>query len=381
MSLDRRAAILLSTALAAWGCGAAAPLPPPARAPGAPAVHAASPLGAAADAPRGRPTHDGQHDFDFDFGTWKTETSRLRHPLSGSAEWLEMNGVTVVRKVWGGKANLAELESDGPTGHLELLSLRLYDPEARQWSLHFAVSTVGTLSVPMVGDFHDGRGEFYDQESYEGRTILVRFTFESLGADAARSEQAFSDDGGKTWEINWINRYTRLPDTPPDQAVAGAPARGASAGESHDFDFNVGSWKTRISRPTAALAGATADRAMSGTVDVRKVWNGRAELEEVEAEGPDGRFEDLSLFLYDPAARQWSMTFANSKRGRMSVPAIGSFQNGRAELFDQEVVDDKAVFVRVVWSDIAADSHAFEQSFSADGGKTWEPNFVARVTR
>jgi hypothetical protein len=155
---------------------------------------------------------DGQHDFDFDIGTWKTHTSRLQHPLSGSATWIEMEGTTVVRKVWNGRANLAELESDGPTGHLELLSLRLYDPQARQWNLNFATSNVGVPSVPMIGEFKNGRGEFFDQEPFNGRTILVRFTMLPITPDSARSEQAFSADGGKTWEVNWINKYTRVKD-------------------------------------------------------------------------------------------------------------------------------------------------------------------------
>jgi hypothetical protein len=115
-----------------------------------------------------------------------------------------------VAPVWGGKGNIAEFESDGPQGHLELLSLRLFDPNAKQWSLNFATSNVGQRSVPMVGEFKDGRGVFYDQEQYGGRTILVRFSMIPISATEARSEQAFSADGGKTWETNWINRYTRI---------------------------------------------------------------------------------------------------------------------------------------------------------------------------
>ena len=141
---------------------------------------------------------DGQHDFDFDIGTWKVHISRLQHPLTGSTTWSELNGTIVVRKVWDGRANLAESHADGPAGHLELLSLRLYDPRSRQWSLNFASSSSGTLSVPMVGEFKNGRGEFIDQEPFNGRTILVRFVILSITSISGRSEQAFSDDGGKT---------------------------------------------------------------------------------------------------------------------------------------------------------------------------------------
>jgi hypothetical protein len=174
-----------------------------------------------ADAPAVLVSDDGQHAFDFDIGTWKTHSTRLLHPLEDSKEWIQMDGVTVVRPVWAGKANIAELESDGPKGHLSLISLRLYDPTARQWNLNFATSGVGILnasgdaqSVPMIGRFEHGRGEFYDQEPFNGRTIWVRFRIQPLSPTTARSEQAFSDDNGKTWETNWINDYTRVPAQP-----------------------------------------------------------------------------------------------------------------------------------------------------------------------
>jgi hypothetical protein len=157
--------------------------------------------GATAQAPAPR---DGQHDFDFDIGVWKTHLRRLVHPLSGSSSWTELDGTTVVRKIWDGRANLAELETDSASGHLSVLSLRLYDPQARQWSLNTANARVGTLGVPTIGEFKAGRGEFFDQETFNGRMILVRNVWSDITADSCRFEQAFSDDGGKTWEVNWI---------------------------------------------------------------------------------------------------------------------------------------------------------------------------------
>lgn len=160
---------------------------------------------AGAETPR-----DGQHDFDFEIGTWRTRLKRLAHPLSGSSEWLEYEGVTTVRKVWNGRANLVELTADGPDGHFEGLNLRLYNPRSRQWSLNFANSSSGTLGQPTIGGFVDGRGEFYDQEEFNGRAIFVRFVITPLDADTIRFEQAFSDDGGKTWETNWVATDTRM---------------------------------------------------------------------------------------------------------------------------------------------------------------------------
>jgi hypothetical protein len=152
---------------------------------------------------------DGQTDFDFEMGTWHTHLSRLLHPLSGSTTWVEYEGTTIVRKVWNGRANLLEFEATGAAGHIEALSLRLYNPDAHQWSLNFANSAGGALGPPTLGEFRNGRGEFYDQETLNGRAILVRFVISDIKADSCRFEQAFSDDGGKTWEVNWIAVDTR----------------------------------------------------------------------------------------------------------------------------------------------------------------------------
>jgi len=155
---------------------------------------------------------DGQHDFDFEIGAWKTHVSRLQHPLTGSTTWVEYEGSTVVRKIWNGRANLVELEVDSPAGHIEGLSLRLYNPHSHQWSLNFANSNDGTLSQPTIGEFRNGRGEFFDQETLNGRAIFVRFVISNITANSCRFEQAFSDDGGKTWEVNWIATDTRVKD-------------------------------------------------------------------------------------------------------------------------------------------------------------------------
>ena len=155
----------------------------------------------------------GQHDFDWEIGTWKTDLKRLQNPLSGSTTWIDYTGTTEVTKVWDGRANLVELDVTGPSGSIEALSLRLYNPDARQWSLNFSSSRGGTLSPPSIGEFRNGRGEFMSQEYYNGRAILVRFIITRISPDTARFVQSYSDDGGKTWEDNWIAVDTRLPAT------------------------------------------------------------------------------------------------------------------------------------------------------------------------
>jgi hypothetical protein len=155
-------------------------------------------------------SRNGSHDFDFEIGTWKTHLWRLVDPLTGSTKWVEYEGTSIVRKIWGGRANLVELVADGPADHFEGLNLRLYNPQSRQWSLNFAGSKSGTLSPPTIGEFNNGRGEFFSQETMNGRAILVRFVISDITPDSCRFEQAFSDGGGKNWEVNWIATDTRV---------------------------------------------------------------------------------------------------------------------------------------------------------------------------
>jgi hypothetical protein len=187
-------------------------------------------IGLAAATPPGRPVataspRDGQRDFDFEIGSWKTQLSRRLHPLTGSTTWVAYEGTSVVRKVWNGRANLVELDVEGPAGRIQGLSLRLYNPESRQWSLNFSNSAGGTLSPPTIGGFRDGRGEFYSQETLDGRAILVRFVISDITADSCHFEQAFSDDGGKSWEVNWIATDSRVKDAAFHEP---SPARGDS---------------------------------------------------------------------------------------------------------------------------------------------------------
>ena len=154
---------------------------------------------------------DGRHDFDWDIGTWKTHQRRLLHPLTGSSAWVEYHGTDVVRKIWDG-ANVGEIRADGTAGRLELMTLRLYNPQTHEWSVYFSNSTKGALSPPAVGGFHNGRGDFYDQETYDDKTILLRFSVSDITADSCRFEQAFSADGGKTWEVNFIVTETLVRD-------------------------------------------------------------------------------------------------------------------------------------------------------------------------
>jgi len=321
---------------------------------------------------------DGAHDFDFSFGTWKMHLSRLLHPLTGSTKWIQLDGVSVVSKVWNGRANLVEFEVSGSLAHIQGLSLNLYNPSSHQWSLNFASASDGTLDEPTIGEFRNGRGDFYNQESFGGRTILIRKSYLDVTPNSNRFEEAFSDDGGKTWEVNWVANFTRsdshAPEIKPHQTLT------SYAGQ-YDFDFEIGNWNTNIHRLLHRLTGSTTWTDYEGTIAVREVWDGRANLGELEAVGAAGRLEGLSLRLYNPQSHQWGLNFASSTDGTLGQPMIGEFRRGRGEFFDVEPYKSKSILVRSIFSGITANSAQSEQAFSNDGGKTWEINLVEADTR
>ncbi|WP_285746538.1 hypothetical protein [Lentzea sp. NBRC 105346] len=159
----------------------------------------------------GNASTDGQRDFDWEIGTWCTSVRVLAEPLSESPDqWLQFTGTSVVRPLLDRRANVVELAVSGTNGRIEGLSLRLYEPQAQRWSLTFVNIRDGLLTPAVYGGFHDGVGEFFGDDQLGGRPIKVRFLIHRQGADTARFEQAFSADGGTTWETNWIAVDTRV---------------------------------------------------------------------------------------------------------------------------------------------------------------------------
>jgi hypothetical protein len=152
----------------------------------------------------------------------------------------------------------------------------------------------------------------------------------------------------------------------------------------HDFDFDIGEWHTHIKRFLDPFAGDSQSIELDGTVTVRKVWNGKAQLEEIEVDGPKGHWEGLSLLLYNPSAHQWSQSYVNSRVGALSssAAAVGEFKDGRGVLIGQDSSTyDKTILVKAVWSGIKPDSHQYEEWYSQDGGATWVLSFTANLTR
>jgi hypothetical protein len=160
----------------------------------------------------GAKAHDGAHDFDFLIGNWKAHVRRLPERLVSSNQWVEYNGISNHKKLLDSNANFEEFDVSGhePAQRIKAQTLRLYNPESRQWSIYPLDLDKGLLQMPpVVGEFNGKRGEFYNQQEWKGRSVLVRYVWQDLAPRSARMEQSFSADGGKTWEVNWICELTR----------------------------------------------------------------------------------------------------------------------------------------------------------------------------
>jgi hypothetical protein len=162
-----------------------------------------------------RAAHDGQRDFDYLLGSWNIHLKKRLRPLSGSNEWVEFDGKVICRKIWDGRAEVEEFFVDNSEKNIHItgLAVRLYNPKSHQWSIYWADSKNGTMDPSaQVGEFKDGRGEFYGTDTLDGKAIYIRFIWTMTTSASPHFEQSFSDDGGKTWEVNWITNQTRAND-------------------------------------------------------------------------------------------------------------------------------------------------------------------------
>jgi hypothetical protein len=337
-------------------------------------------------APQPASVPDGQHDFDFNIGVWHTHIRRVLDPLSGSSKSIELNGTVTVRKVWDGRAQLEEIEADGPNGHWEGLTLFLYNPQSHQWSQSFIDSKLGVLNTPLIGSFKDGRGELFSQDTFHDKSILVRGVWSNIKPGSHHFEESYSNDGGATWAPAFIADLTQETqstalDVPDPEANKNAKNSTPAEDGQHDFDFDFGIWKTHSSRLLHPLTGSTTWVDMDGTTVVKKVWDGRANLAEYKADGPASHIELLSLRWFNPTTREWNLDFATPTVGTLDIPGVSEFKNGRGDFYDYELINGRSVLVRFsIWK-ITPDTAQSEQAFSDDCGKTWEVNWINKYAR
>jgi hypothetical protein len=322
---------------------------------------------------RAFPQQDGSHDFDFSFGTWHTHVERL-----ANGRWLTTDGIVITRKLWSGKANLEELEIPMGSGYLEGMTLRMYDPDSQQWNLYFANSSSGEVDDPEVGQFTDGRGEFHSYDLIDGKATYVRNTYYDATATSYKFEQAFSWDAGKTWHPNFVASLNRVD---PSAVHVPQPPHAEEPVEQHAFDSQFGSWTVHMNRLAHPLTPSAQWTGLDGTADVEKLWNGRANIVDIECTGPASRVEILALRLYLPQTHQWTLAFAGSRDGTLGAPMYGTPKDGSVEFYNQEDYNGRAVFHKFVFFDPTRTTAHDQEYFSEDAGKTWVTTFDNYRTR
>jgi len=175
---------------------------------------ATAPAHAAQDNPPAAGTANlgGLHDFDFLVGEWRAHHRKLKERLADNREWVEFDGTQSMRKLMDGYANEDDNIFNVPGGAYRGVSLRAYDPKTGQWAIWWldGRNPFGDLDPPVKGSFKDGIGTFYADDTLRGKPIRVRFLWSHITPTSARWEQAFSADGGKTWEINWTTQFERV---------------------------------------------------------------------------------------------------------------------------------------------------------------------------
>jgi len=321
-----------------------------------------------------------EHDFDFLHGAWLRHERRLRWTPGGSSEWQEFDGTSIVRPVWDGQGNIEDDRSAGPDGPMHTVRMHLFDPRTRQWSLRWADRATGTLGAPAMGEFQDGRGQFFGFGEFQGRRAMLRLTWTSVGCTEAGLEQAISADGGRTWTVVSVTRLTRASPAETDPVSAAWPTATKTLEGGSDpirgFDFLHGEWSVHNRRLRRPLSGSAEWYAFEGSAVERAFWDGQGNLEEYEGHSPAGRIRGLALRLYDPVARQWSIHWANSATGEWERPMVGQFRDGRGEFYNLDRYDGREVMTRFIWTSAGEHSARWEQAFSDDGGRSWETNWT-----
>ena len=320
-------------------------------------------------------TRDGTHDFDFLDGHWRTHYRRLGHILSHSHDWYDCNGASVVTPFWNHGGNLEDGDLACPHAYIGGMTLRIYNAQTHQWALYWGTRKGGIdPEPPQVGHFDaDGVGTFYAPYNYRGTYVICRFRWTLRLGDHPRFEQAFSSDGGKTWETNWTTDYTRSDDA--------RPAPGSPPPAKNNFDFMYGRWSIHYKRLAQRLRHSNAWTTCDGSSVVRPFWGGSGNIEDGRVRCGTSSISAIVLRTYDAATNHWTLYWGSTADGFSPIGPSGRFDDasGIGEFFSNDTENGTSIIVRQTWKRDARPH--FEQAFSADQGATWETNWYADYTR
>lgn len=310
-------------------------------------------------------------DFDFLQGCFDVSGQRLRDPFDPASGWTDRPATSTAITLLDGAVSVDEMwfSVENWFG----MSLRLFDPESRTWTVHWLDSRGGGLQPPAEGRWSDGRCWLIGPDSYRDRPLLASYSWTAVTDDSARWEQCFSLDGGKTWQPNWVMNFTprAAPVTHPQQP------RGAE-----DFDFLTGTWKVHHRRLVDPIGHATGHSSAVSEFDGvhvgRTYFAGAVSVDETTLAEPGQR--GLTFRTYDPHTQRWSIYWVNSNFGRLEPPVHGGFTDGIGTFHGHEQIAGRDVRVRFVWSEITATTARWQQAFSLNG-RDWDDNWQMTLTR
>jgi hypothetical protein len=309
-------------------------------------------------------------DFDFLNGYFDVRHRTLKTAFAGCDEWNEFEGTTTARTHFDGAISVDEMRF--PTQQRYGMSVRLFDPVEKEWSIWWIDSRTMLLYPPVRGRWsEDGTScRLVGEDELDGQPILVSYEWSAITEQTAHWEQCYSNDGGKTWELNWVMDFTRR-DTPPP-ALDVPKLTG-------DFDFLVGKWDMHNSRRKPALGAEAEWYDMQSEMEVTTYMDGAVSFD--EGWFPTEGFRGATLRIYNPESKTWAIHWINSLRGQLETPVIGSFRDDGTGIFEgPDVWEGRPIDVRFTWTP-GTDKAAWEQSFSVDGGTTWVPNWKMQHTR
>jgi hypothetical protein len=323
----------------------------------------------------GQQAHPHAHDWDWLLGTWDVWHRRLKDRLAGSNDWEEFSGRSAFWLTLGGLGNVDDNSLEIPSGSYRGISIRAFDPKTGKWAIWWLDGRNPThIEPPVLGEFDGDTGTFIGRDTFKGRPIVMRFRWNEVRGARPWWEQAFSTDEGATWEVNWRNYFTRTArDATPLPRLPGAPT---------DCDFLVGAWNVRHRRLKKRLAGNNEWEEFGGTLTNRPVLGGHGNVGDNIMEFPSGTVRGLGVRAFDPATRQWLSWWLDGRDPAVIGPPLrGAFANGIGTFVGDDTLDGRQVKTRVLWSQITPRSARWEQASSADGGATWETNWISDFAR
>lgn len=314
-------------------------------------------------------------DWRWLLGSWDVHHSRLKERLAGDTRWEEFAGKSSLWLTLGGLGTIDDNLLELPGGTYRGMSIRAFDRVSGTWAIWWIDGRTSTrIDPPVRGSFEGDIGTFFGRDTFKGRPVLVRFAWHDIYGQRPWWEQAFSPDEGATWEVNWRNWFTRTSAEPvPLPSLDDAP---------RDFDFLAGSWKVRHRRLQHTVAGHDARHEFDGTLHCWPVLGGHGNVCDDAMALRDGTARGMSVRVRDRDSGEWSDWRLDGRDpANIAAPLRGGFADGVGTFFGEEEVDGKRVRTRVVWSRITPRSVRREQATSADGGATWETNWVSELER